>query len=772
MSGINRYEHVPEYNTPILPYDLIMKAADIKQQRWDKASATAQENFNDVFSKTKAIASSEDERLVLPALREQFNSELSKMVNDPSMTAEQLSISANGLVGRMQPTLDRVNQAYTLHTTSLAEKMKNEANAEWSSTNQYVGEPDLFNWNSTKNSDFSKLNYESRTSIDPVMKPYWDKWEKSTLGTKTVMGPDGKAYDQEITGKDFKGLANLAELRSFDYMNTNNFSQWRNDMKGVVPDDVLKNTAGFTTTFGGKKFEELSKKDQAKAMIMMHGAQQIDYDVSKLAGSTGKGNSSGTGDMGYTNNPWFLFEETKNAAPSEMGLVLGMENYDPTTNSFRGITAGNEFFNTPATVSTFGTPKEAATASIVQDLAKDPNTAGVLTILEQEIPNLEAANADVAKQAAALKGIDLYGDNGYTMKATRAALKSLPETSDAKKAIAKYEQQKNALDQKMESAFQDLKKSSGFLDAQRAALKAGIDLNSAQGIKSLLEDYKSIKTKMAKDQVSNLGTAIIGLGGYDWVPQTGNNVVNIEDRKFVKGSMDIPANFDLLDETLVPVLQAQGWNVATSGYSWAPDVGTPNIETLFEDLISTGKMSKVVKGDGREYYRIPMNLEVPMNDPQVVNRYNMAKAGSDAILKAQLPTWQQEFSDLRAQKNTAELANRLVQDPKALTEFTNGINNFVQNYAGIDRESKNSIVSALADLNKSYATHPNLETAKSIIQFQNTISQYVQNKYSKESLMEYLDHLPTITNGNASTPVNPNQPQRPTSNPLGIAPKK
>lgn len=758
--GINRYEHIPQYNPPILPYDLVMKAADMKQQRWDKAVGTAQDNFNDIFSKTKAIATSEDERIVLPELRKQFNDELSKMVSDPSMTAEQLSIRANGLIGNIQPSLNKINDSYTMHTTALAEKMKNEGDATWSATNQYVGGPDLFNWNSLKNGDLSQLNYKSRTSIEPVVRPYLNAWADTTIGQEQYTDPTtGKVTLLEKKGKDFSGLLNVAKVNALDYMNTNNFHQWKDDYVGVKPDDILKDTPGYTQTFGGKKFEELSNMDQAKAMIMFQGVKQINSDASKLAGPSGNGNGKSSEET-YTNNPWFQAESSNNWAPSDIGLALGMENYDQTTNSFRNITAGNQFFNTPATISTFASPKEAATASIVQDLAQEPSTSGVLNILEKELPDLQ--NSDVGKQAAALEGIDLYGDNGYTMKTTRAALKSLPENDPDKVAIRNYEKQKAGLEQKARAAFAELKKSPRFLEAQSIALKAGIDLNSSDDINKLISDYKTIKSKMAKDQVANLGTAMIDLGGYDWTPQTGNNIVNIEDKKFVKGFQDIPANFDLLDQTLVPYLKSKGWNVAESGYAFAPDVGAPNIDSLFEKMIAEGKMTKVVKGD-KEYFRIPMNLEVPMKDPLVVNRYNMAKAGSDAILKDQLPTWQREFADMRLQRNTAELANRLVEDPKTMTSFTNGINNFVLNTPSIDDGSRNMIVQALSKLTNDYVTHPNIETAKSIVNFQSTISQYAQKRYSKDNLTEYLNHISS----------NPYQPQgATTSNSMGIRRKR
>lgn len=757
--GINRYEHIPQYNPPILPYDLVMKAADMKQQRWDKAVGTAQDNFNDVFSKTKAIATSEDERVVLPELRKQFNDELSKMVSDPSMTAEQLSIRANGLVNSIQPSLNKINDAYTLHTTALTEKMKNEGNAEWSATNQYVGGPDLFNWNSLKNGDLSQLNYKSRTALEPVIRPIIADWEKTQLQTKEVTGDDGKTSVVTIDGRDFPGLQNLGKTQALSLMTKPVFEQWRKDYTGVRPDDVLKDTPGFTQTFGGKKFEELSNMDQAKAMIMFEGAKKLTIDSSKLLGGSGNGNGKSSEET-YTNNPWFQAENSNNWAPSDIGLALGMENYDQPTNSFRNITAGNQFFNTPATISTFASPKEAATASIVQDLAQEPSTSGVLNILEKELPDLQ--NSDVGKQAAALEGIDLYGDNGYTMKTTRAALKSLPENDPDKVAIRNYEKQKAGLEQKARTAFAELKKSPRFLEAQSVALKAGIDLNSSDDINKLISDYKTIKSKMAKDQVANLGTAMIDLGGYDWTPQTGNNIVNIEDKKFVKGFQDIPANFDLLDQTLVPYLKSKGWNVAESGYAFAPDVGAPNIDSLFEKMIAEGKMTKVVKGD-KEYFRIPMNLEVPMKDPLVVNRYNMAKAGSDAILKDQLPTWQREFADMRLQRNTTELANRLVENPKTMTSFTNGINNFVLNTPSIDDGSRNMIVQALSKLTNDYVTHPNIETAKSIVNFQSTISQYAQKRYSKENLTEYLNHISS----------NPYQPQgATTSNSMGIRRKR
>lgn len=763
--GINRYEHIPQYNPPILPYDLVMKAADMKQQRWDKAVGTAQDNFNDIFSKTKAIATSEDERIILPELRKQFNDELSKMVSDPSMTAEQLSIRANGLIGNIQPSLNKINDSYTMHITALAEKMKNEGDATWSATNQYVGGPDLFNWNSLKNGDLSQLNYKSRMSLEPIIKPLLDNWEKSQFATQQITDANGKTSTITVDGRDYPSLQNVAQTQALNLMTKPVFGQWVGDYTGVRPDEILKGSMGYTQTFGGKKFEELSKMDQAKALIMMQGAKQLTMDSNKLVGPAGNGsNGSVNTDDKYINNPWFQAEDSNNWAPSDIGLALGMENYDPVTNSFRNITAGNQFFNTPATVSTFATPKDAATASIVQDLAQEPSIAGVLNILEKEIPTLDDSN--VAKQAAALKGIDLYGDNGYTMKTSRAALKSLPENDPAKVAIRNYEQQKAALNLKATTAFQSLKTSPRFLEAQRVALKAGINLNSPEDINRLLEDYKTIKQNLAKDQVANLGTALIDLGGYDWVPQTGNNVVNIEDRKFIKGFQYIPANFDVINQTLVPHLKKKGWDVAPSGYSlypdFAPDLGGANIDRVFNKMIAEGKMSKQTKG-GQEYFVIPMNLEVPMKDPLVVNRYNTAKAGSDAIAKEQLPAWQREFADMRLQRNTAELANRLVEDPKTMTLFTNGINNFVLNTPSIDDGSRNMIVQALSKLTNDYITHPNIETAKKIVIFQSTISQYAQKRYSKESLNEYLDHISS----------NPYQPQgATTNNSMGIPRRK
>lgn len=765
--GINRYEHIPQYNTPILPYDLVMKAADMKQQRWDKAVGTAQEDFNDIFSKTKVISTSEDERVVLPELRKQFNDELNKMVSDPSMTAEQLSIRANGLVSSIQPSLNKVNDAYTLHTTALTEKMKNEGNAEWSSTNQYVGGPDLFNWNSLKNGDLSQLNYKSRTSIEPVVRPYLNSWAETTLGQEEYRDPTtGRVSLIEKKGKDFAGLLNVAKVNSLDYMNTNNFHQWKDDYKGVKPDDILKDTPGYTQTFGGKKFEELSSMDQAKAMIMFQGVKQINSDASKLAGSTGNGSAAAAGlEAKQVTEPWAIFKSSTSIDASEIASSAGFDinkQWDNDLHAFTGVSIDpNTTFNSPATIAEYSTPELSQSASIYDAITSTVTGLGQTLSKLRQIQSTPGYNPEV-------KFGDIVGNAPSALTPGKFAQNV---AGDAAKRSVDLKQSESQLLAEAKKQIEEFKADPNFLTVQREALKAGIDISTTEGLTKLVTDYGRAQVDLAANQTVQLGKNLMGLSSATWQPMSGsNNVYNIGDRKFAKGKILIPAT-DAGYETIKNALEKQGADISSKDIfpNWTNYVGgnSNEVDAVVDRMDKEGilKIEDLPgkNGEMQKYITIPTSIEVPMNNPATVSRYNRAKAGNDALLTANLQSWEQNYASNRAQENLNELSDRIVNNPKLATNFVTGINNFILNTSTIDKDIRTSASQTLTTLVNSYTQKPNKQTAEDLVSFQQALQDYANGRYSKENFQSLLD----------GTTSNPKQPQgATTSNSMGIPRKR
>jgi len=768
--GINRYEHIPQYNPPILPYDLVMKAADMKQQRWDKAVGTAQENFNDVFSKAKAISGSVDERVHLPAIREEFNNELSKLVSDPSMTAEQLSVRANGLVNRIQPRLNKYNDAYTLHTTALTEKMKNEGNATWSATNEYVSGPDTYNWDSEKNTDYSQLNYKSRTSLEPVIKPLIDDWEKTQLQTREVVGADGKTSTITVDGRDFAGLQNLGKTQALGLMTLPVFAQWQGDYKGIRPDDILKDTPGFVQTFGGKKFEELSNMDQAKAMIMFRGAKQLTMDSSKLAGPSGNPKGPGA-DSDKVVEPFAVFKKSKSVSIKEIvsSVGLDMSQWDDRLHAFTGVSIDPKAtFNSPATIAEYSSPEMGVTASIYESIANTNSSLGRSLKALGELRKTPGYKPEV-----------MFGDivGNVTSGLTPGKFATAVAGDAAKRSTDLHKGEASILAD-IKSQLSQFKEDPSFLAVQREALKAGIDISTTEGLTKLVTDYDKAQMDLAKNQTVQLGKNLIGMSSATWQPFVGaDNTYNIGDRKFIKGKIMIPATEEGYT-TIQNALEAAG-NTDIGAYDQRLDVGaiwpswayeSNEINRVVERMKAAGilDIEPIVvntKGDEQKYITIPTSIEVPMNNPATVSRYNRDMAGSDALLGKNLGPWEQNYAANRAQENLDELTTRIVDNPKLATNFVTGINNFILNTNSIDKDIRTSASQAFSTLVNAYTQHPNKETAKDLVTFQQALENYAGGRlYSKDTFKALLD---------GTTTSNPYQPQgATTSNSMGIRRKR
>ena len=394
--GINRFDKAPEWQPWTLPYDLILKAADMTQQRWDKGVADSDKIADDLFKGVKTVPGSVDESTNLPAIREQYNQMREQLITDPEINSTKFTSRVQQFAGQHKSTLDRMTNLASLYDANSVAVNANESNAAWRALNEYLPgshiDPSRINSLDDKTPQERLINSQPTTNFTPFIT---DNFLKGWTPSNEVTTDPTTGQVISVGGKSIEDLELKAETNTAAYMQSRNFADYVNSQKldDRKPDDVL---SGYGKSFfGGKYFGDLDAEQKAKAMIMMAGATQINQKESMTVARKTSGN--GNEEEGFS-DPYIPFLDSKTVSNKDFATIMNTTQ-NPDGSVPMTIPAGT--YSHIAASS--DDPEVLQNTAILSSLSDLYSNFGDVTVLKNAIgtgDNLNYVNSKAAKDLA------------------------------------------------------------------------------------------------------------------------------------------------------------------------------------------------------------------------------------------------------------------------------------------------------------------------------------------------------------------------------------
>ena len=746
--GINRYDKAPEWTPPVLPYELILKAADMTQQRWDKGVAEGDRMANDLFSKVKVVPTSVDEQVNLPAIRQEYQNLRSQLINDPDMNATKFQYAIQDFTNKHRATLDRMTGLAAYAEADAVTRNKNIADAEWSAGNTYIPSniPDWRMVDSTQRDQPWETMLTSRGTSN------WDKfttenylkdWKDKTqlLEKDPVTGGVTK-----VDGKVIDDLHNIAKSSGAQYMNTTNFKDWASSgqLNGWNPDDAMG-----TNYFGGKNFEDLSPYQQAQAMVMASGYEQLNIDKTMTQGFKQTTNSTADAKMAAIagSDPYAVFLGTNTISTNEMALISGKNvskqgGYDVVAEDIP--------------------PNYMSRLGLNTDDPEIENTIGLLTASEEVFSGLGIRSAlneyQQALDESRKLNIDFVNDKlAQTAPSVSAYVANSqvpnfnindPSSGYGEKIANNKKRQESAL-KALQTSLEKTKNSSHYLNLVEMLSSNGYDASSpskvAEAMTAMSKKIAEAKANMTinEQEVRDaISLSFFGEGGKALVNYDGdNNIIDLGTSKVAKGvvmagnSSALMNRLDNIDDSLIDS-------------SWFSDTGQfESIEEFNKEY--PGMFVQVGTDDkGETLWGIRVYTPLNLYDTKKHMNYDDAKMGTGSNWDVTRGAFLQNSSSLYIQDKITRSYNMMEKNPKYISSLKTAALSMVQNMpntpdaAYVKQEVKRVIDSA--ENNKMEFAH----VYQALVMFGG--DPILLSKYFR-----------SIDGGN------PQQPQGTTSNPLG-----
>lgn len=323
--AINRYVKAPDWEPWTLPYDMILKAADMTQQRWDKATAGADEIGQSLFKDVTPIAGSVDEREVLPQIYEQYKSLRDQLTQDPDMNPTKFTYAISDFVTKNKPVIDRIKDLYTKHTAVQTQKIQNLNDPKFTDEFSYLRgyDPSVID---SRNKQVDWENYiqemSARNYIPFITQTYAPF--RTPQGQTQGISLDANGVEHKITGYGIKDLERDVNSTYNSYMMSGNFNAWSNygQSPDMVPDQQIRAATG-KSYFGDRPWAELSQEERSKAFLFLAGIPNlnINEDYSGKP-STKKAGATGGPEGGLLSEPYLRVLNSKELSGSDINLMF------------------------------------------------------------------------------------------------------------------------------------------------------------------------------------------------------------------------------------------------------------------------------------------------------------------------------------------------------------------------------------------------------------------------------------------------------------------
>jgi hypothetical protein len=692
--GINRYDKAPEWNPGVLPYELILKAADMTQQRWDKARAESDQEVSDIFKNVRTVPQSQDELGNLPAIRSKYKELQNQLITDPDMNPTKYSMAINNFVSESKPLLDRMTSLadlYKANNTALASKMMDpDFRADnkllpWLQFNpQDVDSRSQDPWEANMNYKFTQ-NWG--THIEGKL---LNKWVGSAINPQAMIDPTTGAFTTEF-GKTIADLEEKANTGAVNYMQSENFNDFISgdrELLGTVPDDVLSQLGG-KTYFDGKAMYELTPYEQAKAMIMLTGAEQINSKVNIAKGLASS--SDGKTDKPQMQAPVNAYVASDQVTPKDFAAFNGLQLQANGTvivdATDQGITQfGNRGLTNEQEV------KEANYNTVQEEnMAKLGLSAPIKTMytLSEKLKQARIQN----------RAFHLFDDNNYSVEKRNffSSILDLPSGMTDKNFTEFYvnmtKEYKAATDELAASVANLDTSSPEWLAIQNAALEMGevitkpsdvVALNNKLLKAQLDKSAKMTEEEMIQEVRSKMGYKIMNSGEAPFRVATGEkNVVSVDDKRFIKGYITFgPTVTDdgkevlSAEENFVNYME----RVAPDMFDMSPlDSGTyGSFGEFWEDIGS--KIMKVNPGTrGGSSFSLQYYLPEQINTPIKAQSFNRQAAGVGSTYDANQDAWNSQYPEVLMQLNETRVADNIAKTKGAATAISLTMQNVLNN---------------------------------------------------------------------------------------------
>ncbi len=246
--GINRYDKAPEWNPGVLPYELILKAADMTQQRWDKAKTAGDELANELFKTVKVTPRSVDEQVVLPGVMKEYQDLSTRLSNDPDMNPTKYQMEVGNFVNRNKSLLNRMTNLANLYQAGVTTKAGNMQDPKFRADNTYFDhtQTDFTKVDSrTKDPWEDQMGFKATQNYNPyISSNLLNEWVANTVSANT----NSAGQISSLTSKELDDLAEKATASATNYVTSENFQDHITSGKldGMVPDEVFFATDGKT----------------------------------------------------------------------------------------------------------------------------------------------------------------------------------------------------------------------------------------------------------------------------------------------------------------------------------------------------------------------------------------------------------------------------------------------------------------------------------------------------------------------------------------------
>lgn len=762
--AINRYDKAPEWQPAVLPYDMILKAADLTQQRWDKATVETDKQVDDLFKNARAVPTSVDEQANLPGVRSEYMKLRESLVNDVDMNPTKYQYMVNDFVSKNKPLLDKMTSRYNMWQAGQNTRATNLANPEWAADNFYLD---------TDQVDVSQLDSKSDVLWEPHLTPkatqnpgtyiqasVLDKWTGMTLNPESMVDSQGRITME--FGKSIDDLKNKARSGSAAYMRSNNFrsiyrsGKWDN----VVPDDIIRDVTG-EEYYGGLTLGEMEPEQYAEAMIVLTGMEQLNSKKSMTKG-TASSTSSDKDAKPKPEPPVTVYVGGIKVTPKQFSDFHGIPLNNDGTVTIRATDGISKFGNNP--ILSEDEVKEANWFNVTSTSMENLGLSAPLT----KMYDLTSKLRDAKQKNEAFRLFNSDPSLSGNERNFISSLMDLPYGMTGNKLNEVYQEYtteyNKALEELTTAVYKLDTNSSEWLKIQAAALEMGKVVNKPSDViainKELLAkqiDKGSMSTEQEKiDAIKRqLGYKLVNSGAAKFrLDPTTNNVVSVDGARYLKGGIefgwikddngklvtDPKEAFVTYMENIMPGMFDSGWTDFNGTYD--------SFEEFWEDI---GKDIMTMSPDGTlmlDYY-----LPEDINSSASAQGYNKANSGTGSTFDENKDYWDMRYPVILEEMNTNRLAESLAKYPGGLKAVTLTLENILSN-----KKTPAAIAPTLKGM---------LNTAKqnndynNIARLQILIQQGLANGWPKEMQDAILG------NDGTSGSINPNQPQGQQGNPLG-----
>ena len=711
---INQYFKPAEFTPLTLPYELIMKAGQASQERWDQSQgdlAKAEAAFANVIP----IPGSEDDTVLLPEIKKKWANIQNEITSNPDIDPSQITYKVRKFAAETQPIINKINEAKSHYDKGQELRTQQEVTNKGMFPNEL--QPNYSLWNSSKMNNYSALNPISHEGSRPVTDTYFNNMQDSLLDVN---------YNADGTISEYKGInteavAKAAMTNASSYITNPNFQR----------ENTLLSNKGYVSPLYNKPYDELSAGERAATIIYRDGLEKVNTDLDMMRNAqrqTKLSDGTKTPEYGRVAEPAMDLHLNTNQSATQIGSIIGVK-----------PEADNSFIVTPAETGNISKFASVADNSNLPEFQK--------RVLVDRIDEL-SGSLKLGESLQRLK--DLSDESAKYGMFYADKSKYRPQEVIQKEWKEQYD--------KIIQDFTKFNNTTEWADIKKTAmLDHGVDLSDRNAFESFVKDVinnkGTDKEKQKEALMSSLGEALPNMPQMKWTPKTGTNAINVGDNKYLLGYAMFEGNsekeaWNTFYHNLPENIKSNLEDADTLGL---PDFSGDDVNQVFKDI---AKVSKVVVGD-KETYRIqiPMNMKVNINDPSIVARYNRDNAGSDAILKENLPFWEETHNDVVNASNYNKFSERLSR-PEVVSFLNKNINYYTDQAPKNVRSQIVSLKEQIVNDTKSNNQETKIFAGKRLMKLYDWLAaSKEEGNFDEGQLQQIINEGKLVSQGQGSNPL-------------------